>query len=90
MVLSWQRELMRAIQQSIETGELRTDADPGDLVFDLYGVILILHHDARLMGRADSVTRARRAFDRLIAAYLVTPAPATRSAGTRQASPLPH
>jgi len=90
MVLSWQRELMRAIQQSIETGELRADADPGDLVFDLYGVILILHHDARLMGRADSVTRARRAFDRLIAAYLATPAAATRSAGTRQTSPLPH
>jgi hypothetical protein len=42
------------------------------------------------MGRADSVTRARRAFDRLIAAYLVTPAAATRSAGTRQTSLLPH
>jgi AcrR family transcriptional regulator len=90
MVLSWQRELMRAIQQSIETGELRADADPGDLVFDLYGVILVLHHDARLMARADSATRARRAFDRLIDAYLATPAAASRSASTRLASPLPH
>jgi AcrR family transcriptional regulator len=90
MVLSWQRELMRAIQQAIETGELLADADPGDLVFDLYGVILILHHDARLMARADSVTRARRAFDRLIAAYLAAPAVASRSASTQRASPLPH
>jgi hypothetical protein len=81
---------MRAIQQAIETGELLADADPGDLVFDLYGVILILHHDARLMARADSVTRARRAFDRLIAAYLAAPAAASRSASTRRASPLPH
>jgi AcrR family transcriptional regulator len=90
MVLSWQRELMRAIQQAIETGELLADADPDDLVFDLYGVILVLHHDARLMARADSVTRARRAFDRLIAAYLAAPAAASRSASTRRASPLPH
>jgi AcrR family transcriptional regulator len=75
MVRSWQRELVRAIRQAIDTGELRVDTDPGELVFDLYGVILVLHHDARLMDSADAPARARRAFDRLIDAYRA-PAPA--------------
>jgi AcrR family transcriptional regulator len=70
MVRSWQRELERAIEQAIEAGDLARDADPRDLVFDLYGVILVLHHDARLMDTPDALQRARRAFDRLMRSYL--------------------
>jgi AcrR family transcriptional regulator len=69
MVRSWQRELVRAIGQAVDTGELRADTDPSELVFDLYGVILVLHHDARLMDSPDAPARARRAFERLIDAY---------------------
>jgi len=75
MVRSWQRELVRAIRQAVETGELRADTDTGDLVFDLYGVILVLHHDARLLDSPDALARARRAFDRLISTYAASPAP---------------
>lgn len=78
MVRSWQRELVRAIGQAIESGELRADADPSELVFDLYGVILVLHHDARLMDSPDAQPRARRAFDRLIDAYRAPQAAPTR------------
>lgn len=66
MVRSWQRELTRAIRQAVETGELRADTDPGELVFGLYGIVLVLHHDTRLLNNADSVPRARKAFARLI------------------------
>ena len=68
MVRSWQRELVRAIAQAIDTGELAADLQPQDLVFDLYGVVLVLHHDARLMNSPDALPRARRAFERLLAA----------------------
>ncbi|MFN7642437.1 MAG: TetR/AcrR family transcriptional regulator, partial [Burkholderiales bacterium] len=78
MVKSWQRELVRAIRQAMETGELRADTDPGELVFDLYGVILVLHHDARLIESADAPARARRAFERLMTSYAV-PAPSLAS-----------
>jgi len=84
MVKSWQRELVRAIRQAVDTGELRADTDPGELVFDLYGVILVLHHDARLMESPDAPARARRAFDRLIGSYLI-PAPHHRPARTVRA-----
>jgi AcrR family transcriptional regulator len=73
MIRSWQRELSRAIQQAIEAGELVAGTDPGDLVFDLYGVILVLHHDARLMNNPEAALRARRAFDRLLRAYGAAP-----------------
>lgn len=86
MVRSWQRELVRSIQQSIDTGELSADCDTGDLVFDLYGVILVLHHDARLLDSPDALTRARRAFERLIASYL---APAAPRAARRPTRPAP-
>jgi len=79
MVRSWQRELIRAIQQAIDTGELRTDTDPSELVFDLYGVILVLHHDARLLDSPDAQARARRALERLLAAYAAA-APARQPA----------
>ncbi|MEI7444090.1 MAG: TetR/AcrR family transcriptional regulator [Burkholderiales bacterium] len=85
MVKSWQRELVRAIRQAVETGELRADTDPGELVFDLYGVILVLHHDARLMDSPDAPARARRAFDRLVESYRA-PSPAARRATRAQAA----
>lgn len=69
MVSSWQRELTRAIQQAIDAGDLRADASAADVVFDLYGVILVLHHDARLLNSPDAKERARKAFERLLAAY---------------------
>jgi AcrR family transcriptional regulator len=73
MVRSWQRELTRAIQQAIDTGELAANVQPQDLVFDLYGVVLVLHHDARLMNSPDALPRARRAFERLLAAAARSP-----------------
>jgi len=82
MVGSWQRELIRAIRQAMDTGELRADTQPRELVFDLYGVILVLHHDARLMNSPDALARARRAFERLIAGCRAParPAPTRRPA----------
>jgi AcrR family transcriptional regulator len=82
MVRSWQRELERAIEQAIEAGDLARDADPRDLVFDLYGLILVLHHDARLMDSPDALQRARRAFDRLMRSYLAPRATLTNEATT--------
>ncbi len=82
MVRSWQRELSRAIQQAIDVGDLRPDTDPAELVFELYGVILVLHHDARLLDSPDATGRARRAFDRLLESYRETRA--ARTVGARR------
>ncbi|MCL4744837.1 MAG: TetR/AcrR family transcriptional regulator [Burkholderiaceae bacterium] len=82
MVRSWQRELMRAIAQSVETGELRDGTEPAELVFSLYGIILVLHHDARLLESPDAVDRARRGYERVIQSCL--PGGAKTRPGTTQ------
>ena len=70
-VVHWQwslREaLTRAAQLAIETGELRDDTDPAQFAFEMFGIVLVLHHDTRLFGGTDAIVRATRAFDRLIA-----------------------
>jgi AcrR family transcriptional regulator len=75
-VRGWQRELSRAIRKAVETGELVPGLDVEELVFQLYGVVLVLHHDSRLLNSADALPRARRSFERLIDSYRARPEPA--------------
>ncbi len=67
MIARWHRELERAIQQARDAGHLSAQCDVADLGFDLNGVILALHHDARLMRNRDAASRARRSIGRLLA-----------------------
>jgi len=68
-----QRELRgaiaKAIRMAIDEGHLRVDADPWQLTFELFGVVLATHHDRRLLGDTRALDRARAAFERLVAAH---------------------
>ena len=76
MVRSWHRELARALQQAVDSGELEPDTDISEMIFDLYGIILVLHHDARLLGNERAPERARRALERIITARRAVAQPA--------------
>jgi AcrR family transcriptional regulator len=67
MVRAWHAALDRAIRQAIDEGHLRADTDPVQMLFEMHGLILSLHHDARFMRVPGAPDRARRAFSRLIA-----------------------
>ncbi len=69
MVQAWQGALQRSARQAIEAGDLRPDTDAEQLVYEMYGLILALHHDARFLRMPGSVERARRGFERLIENY---------------------
>jgi AcrR family transcriptional regulator len=69
MVRMWQDALHRCVEQAIEMGHLRADVNSQQLVFEMYGLILALHHDARFIKSPGSVTRAEIGFDRLIEGY---------------------
>lgn len=71
MVRAWRRELARAVQQAIEVGDLRSVAQVTELVFELYGVVLALHHDTRLLRHPDAPALAQRAVARIFAACAV-------------------
>ncbi len=63
------KELARAIDMAVESGELRKDTDSAQLAFEIFGVELAMHHDSRLFGFDDALERGERALDRLVASY---------------------
>jgi len=73
MVCAWQDALYRCVRQAIDMGHLRADTDPHQMVYEMYGLILALHHDARFIQRPGSVERARTGFNRLLKSYLNPP-----------------
>jgi AcrR family transcriptional regulator len=66
MVRAWQGALLRAVQQAADSGDLPPDTDAEQLVYEMYGLILALHHDARFLRTPGALERARRGFQRLI------------------------
>ena len=69
MVLLWHGALDRAIRMAVELGHLREDTDPMQMLFEIHGLILSLHHDARFLRSAGAEDRARLAFERLLRHY---------------------
>jgi AcrR family transcriptional regulator len=83
MVRDWHAALARAIRQAIENGQLQPDTDPMQMLFELHGLILALHHDARFLRTPGALDRAHVAFERILSHYSVPAAPA----GTRAPRP---
>ena len=65
----WREELMRAIRQAIEVGDLQADTDAAQLAFETYSLMLGQHHDAGLFGFEDAHRHTWAAIDRLLASY---------------------
>jgi AcrR family transcriptional regulator len=74
MVRAWQSALERAIRIAIDDGQLKPDTDAQQMLFEMHGLILALHHDARLMRTPGALQRAQRGFERLVNFHLVDPA----------------
>ncbi|MEY4749025.1 MAG: hypothetical protein RIQ60_1239 [Pseudomonadota bacterium] len=70
MVRTWQAAIERAIRQSVEEGHLRAETDALQLMFELHGLILALHHDARFLRTPGAIARAHLGFTRLVASHL--------------------
>jgi AcrR family transcriptional regulator len=72
MVRDWHGALHKAIVLAQEAGHLHADADVYQILFELHGLILSLHHDARFMRNPGAVSRAGLGFERTIQ-YYATP-----------------
>ncbi len=70
MVRTWHRALERAIRIAIEEGHLKADTEPMQMLFEIHGLILALHHDARFMRNPGAIERAGRGFERVLAESL--------------------
>jgi AcrR family transcriptional regulator len=75
MVRSWHDAMQRAIRIAIDDGQLKSDTDSTQMLFEMHGLILALHHDARLMRTPGALQRAQLAFERLVNFHLADTAP---------------
>ena len=87
MVQTWQRALERAIRIAIEEGHLKPDTDAQQVLFEIHGLILALHHDARFLRHPGAVERARTAFERVLSHYMSPGQAAAAPAPTPAAAP---
>ncbi len=60
------RELSKAVRMAVETGELAENVDPGQVAFDMLGIILGFYRTELLLGRPQATRRARVGFERLL------------------------
>jgi len=89
MVQAWQDALERAVRIAVEEGHLKAEMDPLQLVFEVHGLILALHHDARFLRNPGAIDRVRTAFDRLVG-YYGTPAGLQLLDGAPRPGPRPQ
>jgi AcrR family transcriptional regulator len=65
----WQAAMVRAIVQAREEGHLRADIDEQQVAFNIHGLILALHYEARFLRRPGAIDRALAGFDDVLARY---------------------
>ena len=69
MVRAWHSAMHKAIVLAQEVGHLKPDADVEQILFELHGLILSLHHDARFMRSPGAVGQAGVGFERAVQFY---------------------
>ena len=89
MVLAWHAALARAIRLAVDAGHLRPDTDADQMLFELHGLILALHHDARFLRTPGALDRARAGVERVVSHYRTAATPAGRVRARRAAAPRP-
>lgn len=68
-VQTWLAALHRAVVLAKEAGHLRVDADERQIAFEIHGLILALHYEARFLKTPGSIDRTLRAFQSILARY---------------------
>ena len=68
-VQAWQAAMKRAITQCKDCGQIRQDVQEEQLLFEIHGLILALHYEARFLHTPGSIGRANKGFDSILARY---------------------
>ena len=66
-VKTWLAAMHRAVVQTKEAGHLRSDVDEQQMSFEIHGLILALHYEARFLKTPGSVARAHTGFANILA-----------------------
>ncbi|MGE4239918.1 TetR/AcrR family transcriptional regulator [Ramlibacter sp.] len=65
----WHAAMKRAIASAKDEGHLNPDVDEEQMLFEIHGLILALHYEARFLQNPGSIARANAGFDRILRQY---------------------
>ena len=68
-VKTWLEAVYRAVVQAKQVGHLTRDADEHQVAFEIHGLILALHYEARFLKKPGSIERTNRGFANILARY---------------------
>ena len=83
---TWLTAVRRAVTQAKETGELPADADEHQIVFEIHGLILAIHFEARFLKTPGAVERAQLGFDHMLSRYVIPVLPISKAATAPKSS----
>ena len=66
-VMTWHAAMKRAIEHCKELGQLRDEVSPEQMLFEIHGLILALHYEARFLQTPGSIDRAITGFNNILA-----------------------
>ncbi|MBC5764706.1 TetR/AcrR family transcriptional regulator [Ramlibacter albus] len=84
-VQTWHAAMKRAIEIAKEEGHLKPDTDEEQMLFEIHGLILALHYEARFLKNPRSIARANAGFENILRQYgAQAPAPAAAKKSTKK------
>jgi AcrR family transcriptional regulator len=83
-VQTWHSAMKRAITMAKEEGHLLAGVDEEQMLFEIHGLILALHYEARFLKNPGSIARANAGFENILQRY---GAAATTPAGKTARTP---
>lgn len=72
-VKTWLSALHRCVVQAREAGHLSELTDAAQMSFELHGLVLALHYEARFLKTDKSLDRAKRGFEHILLRYGASP-----------------
>lgn len=72
-VSTWQTALRRAVELAQTEGQLMRQADANQIAFEIHGLILALHYEARFLRNPAATQHARRGFAHILDRYAAKP-----------------
>ena len=66
---AWMQAMQRAVGQARREGHLAAGIDDRQVTFEIHGLILVLHYEARFLQRPGALSRALQGFDNILARY---------------------
>src|SRR5690606_34705490 len=85
-VNTWLDAFRRAVLMARDEGHLRADLDADQLAYEIHGLILALHYEAKFLHKPGSIARAHAGFAHVLSTYAQG---AAARGGTPQTIPEP-